>query len=224
MLSPDNTIEYKEIKNIIFDLDGTLIDSAPSILKCLQMVVEKNNYSECREFDSFLIGPPLVDTFKRLTNEHDQKKIDVLVEDFKCEYDQGVCNLVEPYFGIHPLLEDLKTANKNIYIVTNKRYLPTKKIISHLGWTDLIDNIYTIDFPIKLFREKSQVINQLLLDLSLIREYSCYVGDRLEDWAAADANDISFIHALWGYGPDDGSALGLYCAKNSGQLRNLLIG
>ncbi len=221
-MQSQNNLELRS--NIVFDLDGTLIDSAPSILQCLQTVVEKNGYLADVKFDSTLIGPPLRDTLKKLTKEQHQEKLDALVEDFKCEYDQGTCNLAKPYFGILTLLVDLKMASKNIYIVTNKRYHPTKQIISHLGWANLIDNIYTIDYPSKRFREKSQVIHQLLLDFSLKKEGTCYIGDRHEDWAAAATNGLSFIHVAWGYGPDDGVGLGLHSVKSPDQLRNLLIG
>lgn len=210
--------------NIVFDLDGTLIDSAPSILKCLQIVVNKNNYSTVIKFDSALIGPPLGSALQLLTNERDQEKLNTLIEEFKFEYDQGVCNLAKPYSGIHELLVDLRAANKEIYIVTNKRYLPTNKIISHLGWDGLIKNIYTIDYPNSQFREKSQVLNQLLLDCSLEKHRTCYIGDRIEDRDAANESGLPFVHVTWGYGPKNGSDLGLISAKSPDQLRTLLIG
>jgi len=210
------------ISSIVFDLDGTLIDSAPSILKCLQVVLKKNGYRTDLNFTESLIGPPLRDVLKSITSEQNEEKIDTLIENFKIEYDQNICNLAKPYIGIHQLLVDLKLANKKIFIVTNKRQKPTKKIIDHLKWNELIDCAYNIDYPKLGFQKKSQVINQLIDDYSLDRDGTCYVGDRAEDYEAAYLNGLLFIHAAWGYGANDKIHSVMPCMLKPSQLNDLL--
>jgi phosphoglycolate phosphatase len=209
--------------NIIFDLDGTLIDSAPSILGCLKIVVENSGYEVTKKFDSTLIGPPLKDTLKFLTGEEDEKKLNILIEKFKSEYDLGACNLATPYPGISALLADLKGAGKNIFIVTNKRYVPTRKILANSGWDNLIDDVYTIDYPSQSHSGKSRVINRLLLDASLTSSDTCYIGDRFEDCEAANANNLTFIHVSWGYGPAKDIPSDSILVETPNQLHQLLI-
>jgi phosphoglycolate phosphatase len=215
---------FSLISSIIFDLDGTLIDSATSILECFQLALKNNGYGTALKFERSLIGPPLRDALKGLTKELDDEKLDNLVEQFKFEYDGGVCNLAKPYFGIQQLLIDLKLANKNIFIVTNKRLYPTKKIISNLKWDGLFERTYTIDYPSVEFKKKSQVINQLLNDCMLEKSSTCYVGDRAGDYDAAHQNGLSFIHAAWGYGAKDEIPLELPSMILPAQLQNLLVG
>ena len=214
---------FCSLSNVIFDLDGTLIDSAPSILECFRATLKKKGCLTVVNLDNSLVGPPLRDTIKLLANERDPIKIDALVEEFKFQYDQGICNLALPYFGISELLSELKIANKNIYIVTNKRHYPTKKIIASMGWEKLVDGIYTIDYPSVHLEKKSSVLNQLLADFSLSKEAACYVGDRFDDWEAAKENGLQFVHALWGYGALDKVISNSCSVDNPNQLRNLLI-
>lgn len=209
--------------NIVFDLDGTLIDSAPSILGCLRIVVESGGYVVNRNFDKALIGPPLRDTLELLTQEKDGEKLNYLIEKFKLEYDLGACNIVTAYSGISTLLVDLKGAGKNIFIVTNKRYVPTRKILANLGWDDLINDAYTIDYPSQHFHSKSQVINRLLTEASLTSSDTCYIGDRVEDYEAAKENNLTFIHVSWGYGIAKDIPLDSILVETPNQLQQLLI-
>ena len=54
------------LKNIIFDLDGTLINSAPSIIECLKVILRKNEIAPVFSLGSKIIGPPLKETLKKL--------------------------------------------------------------------------------------------------------------------------------------------------------------
>lgn len=214
---------FESPSNVIFDLDGTLIDSAPSILECFRMTLDAAEYPLSLTMDQSLIGPPLRDAIKSLSNENDSRKLDALVEKFKTKYDSGICNLALAYQGVEGLLSKLKKSQKKIFIVTNKRYIPTIKIISHLGWSHLIDDIYTVDYPSYNQKKKSSVLDQMLLDHSLQRADTCYVGDRKDDYEAAYLNGLKFIHALWGYGDADFSVPHLYSVDSPNQLSALLV-
>lgn len=220
MQSPDS---FDAISNIVFDLDGTLVDSAQSILECFRLTLAAKNYPLGVLMDQSLVGPPLRETMKFLSNERNPLKLDALVTEFKSQYDSGVCNLAAPYPGAEELLSNLKKSNKKIFIVTNKRHNPTIQIISNFGWSNLIDDIYTIDYPSIDFKNKALVIRQLLSDYSLEKAKSCYVGDRIDDYAAASENGLKFIHALWGYGANDFSIPCTYAASSANRLNALLI-
>lgn len=215
---------FKDVINVIFDLDGTLIDSAPSILRCLETSLEMRGYLPLVDLNTSLIGPPLTDVLKLLTNEDDERKIAELIEEFKSQYDLDFCKHARPYDGIHDLLLGLKKAKKNIYIVTNKRYKPSKLIIDHNNWAELFDDIYTIDHPEVILKEKAQVIRQLIIDKGLNKYSSCYIGDRTEDSEAAKTNSIPFIHVEWGYGLDLSDPMFNQVSKSPLQLRKILVG
>jgi len=213
---------YDVISNVIFDLDGTLIDSAPSILECFRLTFVSVNYPLSVTLDQSLIGPPLREAIKLLSNEQDSLKLDRLVGEFKNQYDSGVCNLAPAYQGVEELLKNLKKTNKRVFIVTNKRHNPTIKIINRLGWSNLIQDTYTVDYPSIDLKKKSLVIQQLILDYSLGKAETCYVGDRLDDYDAARANSLKFIHASWGYGANDFSVPYSNTASSPNNLNALL--
>lgn len=215
---------FRDLINIIFDLDGTLIDSAPSILRCLEISLKMKGYLPLVDLNRSLIGPPLNDIFKLLTNEDEDRKIAELIEEFKFQYDSVLCKHARPYDGIHNLLLGLKKAKKNIYIVTNKRYKPSKLIIDHNNWAEIFDDIYSIDHPEVIFKEKVQVMRQLIIDKGLNKHRSCYIGDRAEDFEAAKANSIPFIYVEWGYGLDQSDLLFNQASKSPLQLRKILVG
>ena len=66
--------------NLIFDLDGTLFDSAPEILKCLKKVFLANKLESKNDFDESIIGPPLRETLKNLVRKQDLDMVDKIIE------------------------------------------------------------------------------------------------------------------------------------------------
>ena len=105
------------------------------------------------------------------------------------------------YPGIHNLLESLHSQNYVLYVATNKRLIPTKKIVDHLSWGSLFSTIYSIDSNAeKPFKSKAEMIAALLGDESIDLKSAVYVGDRVEDYEAAKFNGLPCILVDWGYG------------------------
>lgn len=68
----------KELKCVIFDLDGTLIDTAVSIMECIDYATEKLGYPELSYEDKLpFIGPPLVDSFMRAYGCSEQEAVEL---------------------------------------------------------------------------------------------------------------------------------------------------
>lgn len=187
--------------HIIFDLDGTLIDSAPSILYAFEKVLHDFAYEPLKPLESKIIGPPLRQTLQEISGESDSKKLNRLVDAFKDRYDNSTCTLSKVYPGINQTLSALVNQGKRLYIATNKRMIPTRKIIDHFSWNDLFQDIYAIDSANPAFQNKAHMIQSLMGDLGLQIKTCVYVGDRIEDAHAASENAITFIYAQWGYGP-----------------------
>lgn len=192
------------IKNIIFDLDGTLIDSAPGIIGCFRQILEDRALQTVRPLDDSLIGPPLRDTLRALTGlADDDHRLDLLVEDFKSHYDRAACLTTPAYAGITPALEALKARGINLHIATNKRILPTQRIVENLGWEELFTSVYARDSFSPPLKSKAQLIQRLLLEQGISADHSIYVGDTQEDGKSARENEMPFWAVLWGYGQFD---------------------
>lgn len=191
----------------IFDLDGTLIDSAPAILASFRQAFERTGIAAVRPIESDIIGPPLKETLECISGSRDAAVIDALTEAFKAAYDGGGLNATTAYEGVEQMLRDLKHAGKHLHIATNKRLFPTEKILEMLGWRPLFDTVYALDMVTPRLPNKAAMIARQLADLQLDSACTAYVGDRLEDGEAAEANALEFFAATWGYGALNPDAL-----------------
>jgi phosphoglycolate phosphatase len=189
----------KNINNIIFDLDGTLIDSAPSILECFKRVLESNNIEPLLPLNSNLIGPPLVQTLSRLTGIQESTSLSKLTEDFKKQYDFGGYKSTVPFPGVSELLRECISSGYSLHIATNKRLMPTDLILEYLGWNQHFKSIYALDLISPPFANKARMLSALLVDEKILHNSAIYVGDRAEDHESAIANGLEFIGASWGY-------------------------
>lgn len=191
---------FVNIKSIIFDLDGTLIDSAPSILIGFDYVLKANNLEPLIQLRPSIIGPPLTQTLKMLSGVNDEKKLLKMAEQFKEYYDIEACLLGQPYHDVNDGLKKLVQANFELHIATNKRYVPTRNIFKHLAWDNFFASVYTLDKNEIPFKSKSEMINRQVKDFSLSVDRAIYIGDRREDMEAAQNNQINFVGVSWGYG------------------------
>lgn len=186
---------------IIFDLDGTLVDSAPSILAGFKAVVERHGAVPRVPLDSRLIGPPLLPTLQRISGEDDAAALDAMATTFKHWYDHEGYTQTEVYPGVDAALRAL-AARAALYIVTNKRIRPTRQILTHLGWTPLFVGVYAQDAFEPALPSKAAVIARALVLHDIAPATALYIGDRAEDGEAATANGVPFAWAQWGYGAD----------------------
>ena len=186
-------------QTLIFDLDGTLVDSAPSILAGFGAVVERHGLTPQVPLDSRLIGPPLLPTLARISGLSAPDVLDTMAATFKAWYDTEGYTHTVVYPGIDAALHALAD-RAALYIVTNKRIYPTRQILDHLGWGPLFDGVYAQDAFDPPLQSKAAVIGQVLVTHGIDPAGALYIGDRAEDGEAATANGLRFAWATWGYG------------------------
>lgn len=189
-------------KTIVFDLDGTLIDSASSILNSLQAALDAAVIYPRRALDRSLIGPPLPQITAEVLPNDQQERIPEIIWRFKEHYDTTGYLNTTPYHGITEILTKLQEKDINLYIATNKRITPTLKILSHLGWSGFFEEVYSLDYFTPAVADKSSMLSRVCLDLNIDVNGLVYVGDRTEDAKAAKKNNMPFLYASWGYGDD----------------------
>jgi len=186
-------------KHLIFDLDGTLIDSAPSILDSFAYAFESMGITPQRPLTSEIIGPPLMETLTKLSGSNEAALLQKLAANFKQHYDSEGFKKTVMYPEVQPLLEALSQSGVSLYIATNKRYLPTTKIMLHLGWTQLFKGVFALDCFAPALASKPVMLERILKDLQLDCAQTIYIGDRYEDGLAADHNGLDFVMVTWGY-------------------------
>ena len=189
--------------HILFDFDGTLIDSAPAILATFTQVLKHHQIPACRAVDSRLIGPPLRQTLQALCGRDEPELLDALSESFRALYDDQVCLTTLAYPGWSAVLQQLCERGLILAIATNKRLLPTQRILQSLGWTKYFNAVYASDSSPGVYSDKAGMIASLMTALNVQPDAGVYLGDTEQDSCAAAANQLDFWPVAWGYGAFD---------------------
>ena len=187
-------------KTLVFDLDGTLIDSAPGILGAFAIALRETGIEAKVPLDSSLIGPPLTEALMRLSGSDEPALLQSLSGNFKRHYDSTGVATTDAYPGIDEMLNEFAEAGAVMHIGTNKRLLVAQAILARLGWQDHFVSVYALDMVEPRLADKTQLLSKQIGEQRLDPAATVYIGDKFEDGQAANANGLEFNYASWGYG------------------------
>jgi phosphoglycolate phosphatase len=215
----------KKYKHILFDLDGTLTESAEGITRSVAYALEKFGIKETDyEKLKLFVGPPLVDAFMKFYgfSEADAKKAtEYYRERFRVK---GIFENAL-YDGITEVLDTLKKAGFNLIIATSKPEEFAKRIVAHFDIEKYFSFIAGATFD-GTRGNKSDVI-KYALDIAGITDKSSaiMIGDRHHDINGANAVGIDSIGVLYGYGDKNElvSAGATYIAKNVKDIEKIIL-
>jgi phosphoglycolate phosphatase len=120
---------------------------------------------------------------------------------FRDDYDGRGYLATRPYDGAADALREMRAMGMQLHLVTNKRRLPTRRILEVLGWWGLFSSVNTLDSSAHA-TSKTDVVAGLLTESDIPKFSTRLVGDSLDDAIAARDNGIAFLWARWGYGRD----------------------
>lgn len=192
----------RRIKNYIFDLDGTLCDSAEDILEALKKAYQYTQLSPPLNLTKGIIGGPIIEIVKQISRELSEDKITDIVLNFRKIYDVSKFDRTSLYKGIKELLSELKENRKSLYIATNKPPKPTYAILQKLNIKEYFEVISCFDPYSKSTSSKGGMLSSLVKDIGLVEEETVMIGDTITDMLAAKENNIRCIACTYGYEND----------------------
>ena len=185
---------------VIFDLDGTLIDSLPGIEFSV-----RSAFAECgMQYPAVdlrsMIGPPIRTILAQAagTDEHDV--IARLESAFRTSYDSEGWRKSYCYAGTQAALENLYESGLRLFVVTNKPQHISLRTLEMTGIQHFFESIITRDSRQPHYADKKEMLASLIGSAGVEPEDCVLVGDTEEDARAACAVGMRFAHASHGYG------------------------
>ncbi len=216
---------------VIFDLDGTLIDSRigihSSVVHALkEMGVDAVDQALLSQF----IGPPLIDSFQGICglSEAEAERAVAIYKDYFAE--EGIKGF-EVYEGVQELLWLLRASGVTMAIATTKDDVFAREIALNADFLPYLAAVIGSDREGTMLR-KPELIAAALSTLGVTAPVSpdapriVMVGDHALDILGAKANNIASIAVTYGFGNDDElkQAEPDHMAESVTELRQLLLG
>jgi phosphoglycolate phosphatase len=188
-------------EGVIFDLDGTIINSAEDIVDSLRLAYLENRIRVDRDLNNTCIGPPLKDMICALTPRLTQEQVSGVIHSFRRIYDTGSYAKTKLYDGIREVVKQLARRNIPLFIATNKPKHAAMSLLRKFELSGFLLEVMTPDSNDGVAFSKSAMLNCLKLKWNLHTPY--FVGDSAEDILAARENNLRSIAVLYGYGKKD---------------------
>jgi len=184
---------------IIFDLDGTLLDTSQGIMLGANYSANKIGALELTaDQQKSFIGPPLMDSFVRECG-FSKSEARMAVELYRKRYMEKGMYEAKHYNQMKELLISLKEKNYKTAVATLKRDDFAKKMIKHFGLSRYFHSINGIDD--KDTHSKSDIIAMCLKEIEQEDlSKAVMIGDSIYDAIGAEQTGIDFIAVTYGYG------------------------
>ena len=191
-------------KLVIFDLDGTLLNTIADLAASTNHALAANGYpTHPTEEYRFFVGNGINKLFERALPEGEKTEANVLKirQHFIPYYDVHCVDLTKPYPGIPELLRDLRDQNVQVAVASNKYDAAVQKIIHHyFGDIDFVA-IEGQKEGVNVKPDPS-VVFSILSQARVPKREVLYVGDSGVDMETARRACVDSVGVTWGFRPE----------------------
>lgn len=195
---------------LLFDLDGTLVDSVPDLTEALNMVLRERGYAPLSRSDvAPMVGdgvPALVQRGFAARGGGACEAAEALPR-YIAIYEANATRLTRPYPGVRDTLVELRRRGYRNAVCTNKLQQATETVLQGLGLVGLFDGVAGGDrYPVKK-PDKGHLL-QLIAELGGSADRAVMIGDSENDAAAAHAAGLPLVLMSYGYAQADPATFG----------------
>ena len=188
------------MKDILFDLDGTLTDPREGITRSIAYALERLGI-ESPPLDAltFAIGPPLRASLARLVGTDEKDVVESALAHYRVRF--GDVGLFEnqPYDGIADTLAQLTANGARLFVATSKPLVYARRIVEHFALDAHFIAVHGCELD-GTREDKRELLPYLMAAHAVEPHKAVMVGDRGVDMAAARLHGLRAVGALWGYG------------------------
>lgn len=190
-------------KLIIFDLDGTLLNTIADLANSTNYALDLNGYPthEVGKYN-FFVGNGINKLFERALPEGEKSMENVLKirEAFVPYYDVHNADDSRPYGGIENLLTKLRERGIQLAVASNKYDSATKKLIKHFFPNVPFASVYGQRDGINV-KPDPTIVFDILKDTGISADEALYVGDSGVDMQTANNAGVTSVGVTWGFRP-----------------------
>ena len=182
---------------IIFDLDGTLTDSAPGIINSIKYASAKLGYRELTapELRS-CVGPPLAEHIMGILGLSQEESLEFLKAYREYFAQKGIYEN-NVYHNVPAMLAEVREMGVRLMLCTGKPEPYAREVLRYFELLDYFEDVLGPTFEGK-YNDKAEGLAELLRRSHAV---NCVMaGDRKYDIIAAKANGVASVGVLWGYG------------------------
>ncbi|MBX2999692.1 MAG: HAD family hydrolase [Caldilineaceae bacterium] len=188
------------MRNLLFDLDGTLTEPKTGITRSIQYALTEMGYHAPDEADLVrFIGPPLSQTFASLLATTDERAINRAIALYRQRFGEVGMYENEVYAGMDETLASLVEEDHRLYLATSKPHIFATKILHHFDLAHHFQAIHGAELD-GTRQDKADLIAYILEIEHLSAAETAMIGDRKHDILGSHANGVTAIGVLWGYG------------------------
>ena len=185
---------------VLFDLDGTLIDTAPDFHQSINRILVKYEYPEV---DIETLRPYVSEGSSELIKfafkiNQDNQMLNQLKEEFLEVYKESLTNLSKPFDGIYDVINFLNMNYIPYGIVTNKPYVFAEPLIKNFNLFKSCKILVCPDH-VKISKPNPEGILLACNKLSVLPENTIYLGDHNNDLKAGESAGTKVIGCCYGY-------------------------
>ncbi|MCV7254608.1 HAD hydrolase-like protein [Mycolicibacterium fluoranthenivorans] len=194
----DTVIETPQL--VLFDLDGTLTDSADGIVASFRHALDTVGAPvPDGDLAGRIVGPPMHHTLSEMGLGD---RVEAAITAYRADYTTRGWAMNSLFDGIPALLEDLRAAGVRLAVATSKAETTAHRILTHFGLDGYFEVIAGASSDGSR-SAKADVVAHALAQLSPLPERVLMIGDRSHDVEGAGEHGIDTVVVGWGYGGTD---------------------
>jgi phosphoglycolate phosphatase len=189
--------------HLLFDLDGTLVDSFPGISRSINQTLTTVGRSPVPEAQLLqFVGKRLAVIFSTLLGADDEALVDRAVEIYRPLFDEVGILDSRVFPGIPEALATLRDAGHSLQVVTVRSIGSAKLVVRHFGLERYVDAVHGPDRA-QRGGDKADLVRAALDLAGADPRDTIMIGDRSDDVRAARTHGVHTVAVEWGYGTPD---------------------